>query len=434
MKLVLGIGITGFSIARFLTKQKIVFKVADSRQQPAMITDFLVEFPNVEIDLGTWNQSLLEGVDEIFISPGIAQNSPIVRWAQDQAIEITSDIELFSRFVRSPVIGITGTNGKSTVTQLLGEMALASGKNAAIGGNIGKPALDCLDDDIELYILELSSYQLDYTKHLTLFAGVVLNISPDHLDRYDGFEDYTASKLSLYQYCQHLVINLDEPLIPKKASAIHFGMDMPKSDQDFGTVTCHGSCYFLKGDDVLMGVDEMQLIGEHNVANILAALTLGDQIGLEMSAMTQCIKTFKGLEHRLEWVAHQQGIDFYNDSKSTNALSTVTALKALITKHENIVLIAGGIAKDEDYSDLFKLIDQDIAGVVLIGQSAADFEHGINRAQVIHADSMLEAVNLAKDMINNGIVLLSPGCASFDMFNNFEHRGQVFKQTVLNDC
>ncbi|MDC9727012.1 MAG: UDP-N-acetylmuramoyl-L-alanine--D-glutamate ligase [Candidatus Thioglobus sp.] len=434
MKLVLGIGITGFSIARFLAKQKIAFKVADSRQQPSMFVEFSAEFPNSDISLGAWDQSILEGIDEVFISPGIAQTQPIVVWAREKNIPVISDIELFSRYVNAPVVGITGTNGKSTVTQLLGEMALASGKNTAIGGNIGKPALDCLDDNIELYVLELSSYQLDYTKHLTLFTGVVLNISPDHLDRYDSFEDYTASKLSLYQYCQHLVINLDEPLIPKKASATHFGMDMPKSNQDFGTVTCHGSCYFLKGDDVLMGVDEMQLIGEHNVANILAALTLGDQIGLDMSAMTQCIKTFKGLEHRLEWVVHQQGIDFYNDSKSTNALSTVTALKALITKHENIVLIAGGIAKDEDYNDLFKLIDQDIAGVVLIGQSAADFERGISQAQVILADSMLEAVNLAKDMINNGVVLLSPGCASFDMFNNFEHRGQVFKQTVLNDC
>ena len=428
MKLVLGLGVTGFSIARFLTQKNVTFKVADSRQQPEFLSEFLSEFPEVEVLTGDWQSLLLEEVDEIFISPGVAQNESIVIWAREKNIEITSDIELFSRYAQAPIIGITGSNGKSTVTQLLGEMAQTSGKKTEIGGNIGKPALECLGDDVELYVLELSSYQLDYTKKLNLLTGVVLNITPDHLDRYESFEHYTASKLSLYQHCQNLVINIDEPLIPRKASAIHFGMDMPKCDQDFGTVTCHGSCYFLKGDDVLLGVDEMQLIGEHNVANILAALTLGDQIGLDMSVMTSCIKTFKGLEHRLEWVAHKQGIEFYNDSKATNALSSVTALKALINKHENIVLIAGGAAKDESYADLFELIDRDVFGVVLIGESAAEFDKGIRNAQTIQAQDMTEAVNLAKGMVNNGVVLLSPGCARFD---NFEHRGDVFKQAVL---
>ncbi|SMN15531.1 UDP-N-acetylmuramoylalanine--D-glutamate ligase [uncultured Candidatus Thioglobus sp.] len=431
MKLVLGLGATGFSIARFLAKQNIVFKLADSRSQPALLSEFSTKLPNIKISTGDWQSSLLNDVDEVFISPGIAQSESIVIWAREKNIEITSDIELFSRFAQASIIGITGSNGKSTVTQLLGEMALASGKKTAIGGNIGKPALDCLDDDVELYILELSSYQLDYTKNLKLLTGVVLNITPDHLDRYDGFEEYTASKLSLYQYCQNLVINIDESLIPKKSSAIHFGIDMPKTNQDFGTVTCHGSCYFLKGDDVLMGVDEMQLIGEHNVANILAALTLGDQIGLDMSAMTECVKNFKGLEHRLEWVAKQQGVEFYNDSKATNALSSITALKALINKHENIVLIAGGIAKEESHAELFELIDRDVLAVVLIGQSANEFEFGINTAQTIHAQTMQEAVSLAKGMINNGVILLSPGCASFDMFDNFEHRGREFKSAIL---
>ena len=431
MKLVLGLGVTGFSIARFLLQHKVAFKVADSRKTPKLLAEFLSEFPSVEPFLGNWDESLLEGVDEIFISPGIAQQEIIVIWALEKGINIVSDIELFSRYAQAPVIGITGSNGKSTVTQLLGEMAKASGTKVAVGGNIGIPALDCLQDEVELYILELSSYQLDYSKKLNLFAGVVLNITPDHLDRYDSFDHYAASKLSLYQYCQHLVVNLDESLIPQKASAIHFGISMPKKDQDFGTVTCHGSCYFLKGDDVLMGVDEMQLIGEHNVVNILAALALGDQIGIEMSIMIDCIKTFKGLEHRLEWVSDEKGIVFYNDSKATNALASVTALKALIHKHENIVLIAGGVAKDEDHTDFFKLIDQDVFGVVLIGQSAADFERGIHTAKTIHAKNMSEAVSLAKGMINNGVVLLSPACASFDMFDNFEHRGLEFKRAIL---
>ena len=432
MKLVLGLGVTGFSIARFLAQEKIPFKVADSRQQSERSSRFSEKFPTVEVCSGAWDFSVLDGIDEIFISPGIAQKESIVVWAREKNIEITSDIELFSRVVQAPVVGITGTNGKSTVTQLLGEMARATGRKTAIGGNIGKPILDCLEDDIDLYVVELSSYQLDYTKRLNLLTGVVLNITPDHLDRYENFEHYTASKLSLYRYCQNLVINIDEALIPKKSSAIHFGIDMPKSDQDFGTVTCHGSCYFLKGDDVLMGVDDMQLIGEHNVANILAALSLGDQIGLDIPSMIECVKSFKGLEHRLEWIALQQGVEFYNDSKATNALSTVTALKALTEKHENIVLIAGGVAKDESHSELFKLIDQNVLAVVLIGQSAVEFDKGIHQAQTIHAENMSEAVSLAKDMINNGVILLSPACASFDMFDNFEHRGKAFKKAVLD--
>jgi UDP-N-acetylmuramoylalanine--D-glutamate ligase len=430
MKLVLGLGITGFSIARFLIKQNIIFKLADSRLQPALLAKFLAEFANIKVSTGSWQRSLLNNVDEIFISPGIAQNELIVIWAREQNIKITSDIELFSRFAQAPIIGITGSNGKSTVTQLLGEMALKSGKKTAIGGNIGKPALDCLDDDIEIYVLELSSYQLDYSKNLKLFTGVVLNITPDHLDRYKSFEHYTASKLSLYQYCQNLVINIDEPLIPKQASATHFGMDIPKSDTNFGTVTCHGSCYFLKGDDVLMGADEIALIGKHNISNILAALTLGDKIGLDMPTMIDCAKTFKGLEHRLEWVSRQQNIEFYNDSKATNSLSSIVAIKALISKHKNIVLIAGGVAKTENYTSLFKIIDKNVIGLVLIGESSSMFKRGIYSTQTLQAKNITQAVLLAKSMINNGAILLSPGCASFDMFDNFEHRGRAFKEAV----
>ena len=431
MKLVLGLGDTGFSIARFLSKQNIAYKLADSRTQPPFLSDYLSEFPNSKPVLGDWTQDLLVDIDEIFISPGIAQTQSIVVWAREQGIPVISDIELFSRYANAPVIGITGSNGKSTVTQLLGEMIANEGKKVAVGGNIGKPALDCLDDAIEYYVLELSSYQLDYTQNLNLFTGVVLNITPDHLDRYDSFEKYIDSKLSLYQYCQHLVVNIDEPLVPKKKAVKHFGMDMPKQPTDFGTVTCHGSCYFLKGDDVLLYVGDMLLIGEHNIANVLAALALGDTIGLSADSMVESIKAFKGLEHRLEWVAKKQGVDYYNDSKATNVVSTIKALNALIDRHENIVLIAGGIAKQEDYTPLFDLIDKDVVSVVLIGQSAKTLGEGIKKSSVNYVDSMDEAVNLAASMVNDGVVLLSPACASFDMFDNFEARGKAFKQAII---
>ncbi len=431
MKLVLGLGKTGFSIARFLSEQNIDYKIADSRTNPPLLSKYASAFLKSPPALGAWTLDLLTGIDEIFISPGIAQNESIVIWAKEQNIPIVSDIELFSRFAKAPIIGITGSNGKSTVTQLLTQMIANAGIQVAMGGNIGTPALDCLNEKVEYYILELSSYQLDYSHHLNLIAGVVLNITPDHLDRYQSFKHYTNSKLSLYQHCQHLVINLDEPLVPKKANAKCFSISIPKQADDFGTVTCHDICYLLRGDGMLMSINEAQLIGEHNTRNILAALALGEQIKLPITSMIQSIKNFKGLEHRLEWVTKKQNIDYYNDSKATNAISTITAIQALMHKHQNIVLILGGIAKQEDYTPLFKLINKSITGVVLIGQSTQQFEQEIN-TNTSHAKTMQEAVNIAGSMINNGAILLSPGCASFDMFDNFEQRGKVFKECVFS--
>ncbi len=430
MKLILGLGKTGFSIARFLSEQNINYKIADSRMSPPYLSKYTsLLFKSTPI-LGMWTSSLLTEVDEVFISPGIAQSETIVGWAMKKNIPIISDIELFSRFAKAPVIGITGSNGKSTVTKLLTQMIVDSGMLVAIGGNIGIPALDCLNEKIEYYVLELSSYQLDYSYHLNLITGVVLNITPDHLDRYKSFEYYINSKLSLYQYCQYSVVNLDEPLIPKQTNVKYFGINIPKKANDFGTVTYHNICYLLKGDNILMSIDEVQLIGEHNTKNILAALALGDQIKLPISSMIQSIKNFKALEHRLEWVAKKQNIDYYNDSKATNATSTIIAIQALMYKHQNIVLILGGIAKKEDYTLLFKFINKGITGVVLIGQSTHKFSQEINTNTTIYANTMQEAVNIARSMINNGVILLSPGCASFDMFDNFEHRGHVFKDCI----
>ncbi|QKQ23675.1 UDP-N-acetylmuramoyl-L-alanine--D-glutamate ligase [Candidatus Ruthia endofausta] len=431
MKLVLGLGKTGFSIARFLSEQSIDYKIADSRTNPPLLSKYSSAFLKSLPTLGAWTLDLLKKVDEIFISPGIAQNESIVIWAKEQNIPIVSDIELFSRFAKAPIIGITGSNGKSTVTQLLTQMIANAGIQVAMGGNIGTPALDCLSEKTEYYVLELSSYQLDYTHHLNLIVGIVLNITPDHLDRYQNFKHYINSKLSLYQYCQHLVINLDEPLTPTKENAKRFSINIPKQADDFGTVTCHDICYLLKGDDVLMSINEAQLIGEHNTRNILAALALGDQIKLPITSMIQSIKNFKGLEHRLEWVVKKQNIDYYNDSKATNALATITALNALIDKYENIVLIAGGIKKQEDYTVLFELIDNNIPNVVLIGQSAKELGSNIHTAKVTYANSIEAAVNIANTLIDSGAILLSPACTSFDMFDNFEQRGQMFKNAVL---
>ncbi len=421
MKLILGNGKTAQSMVRFLRKEGVDFEViADTR---------LIK-----------NMDVLMDVDEIFISPGVPQTQDIVIQARAQNIPITSDIELFSRHAKAPIIGITGSNGKSTVTQLLGEMIANDGKKVAVGGNIGTPALDCLAGDVDYYVLELSSYQLDYTQTLTLLTGVVLNITPDHLDRYEGFEHYKQSKLSLHNYCQQPIFNLDEahtpntpqqPIKPKGDSpfGVGFSLNIPKNPTDFGTVTCHGSCYFLRGDEVLMDANEAKLIGEHNKSNILAAFALGTQIGLNIDAMVQTVKQFSGLAHRLEWVRNKGGIDYYNDSKATNTIATITAINALSDKYQNICLIIGGIQKDEDYAELFALIDAHIPHVVLIGQSAEVMAKDIKKAQVHYADSMQSAVKSAQQTQVEAI-LLSPACASFDMFDNFEHRGDTFKQSI----
>lgn len=429
MKLVLGLGNTGLSIARFLSKQSINYRLADSRLTPPLLADFQAEFPDISPILGDWTQDLLTDIDEVFISPGIAQTQIIVIWARAKNIPVISDIALFARFAQAPIIAITGSNGKSTVTQLLGEMINNSGKKCTIGGNIGKPALDCLADDVEYYVLELSSYQLDYTPKISLLTGVVLNITPDHLERYDGFEDYSKSKLSLYNHCQHPVFNLDEKYAKNAKNTIGFSLNLPQNEHNFGTVVCHGTRYLIKDDEVLMEDNQLQLIGIHNISNVLAALALGVQIGLKITPMINYIKSFTGLPHRLEWIANKHGIDYYNDSKATNANASITAIKALIGKYQNISLIMGGIAKPEDYTELFHLINTHITQLILIGHSAKQFAPNIHQAKIAYAPSIPAAIHTAT-LTNPQAILLSPACASFDMFDNFEHRGRVFKECV----
>jgi UDP-N-acetylmuramoylalanine--D-glutamate ligase len=430
MKLVLGLGITGLSVAKFLHKSNIDFTIADNRKSPPKLSEYIdLNIGPIAI-LGDWTQSLLDDVDEVIISPGIPENEKIVRWAKERDINVISDIQLFGKNTKTPIIGITGSNGKSTVTKLIGNMIKDSGKKVAIGGNFGKPALDLLNQNVDFYVLELSSYQLDYTSELNLEAGVVLNITPDHLDRYGDFESYISSKLKIYEFTKKKIFNLDEKNIESNFKQACFSINIPKKATDFGTVTCHGTCFLLKGDDVLMPIGDWQLIGEHNVSNVLAALSLGDQIGLNVDSMTNTIREFKGLEHRLEWVIKKGDIDFYNDSKATNAISALKAIKALSNFYENIVLIAGGIPKKEDYSELFEVIEDKISALVLIGEGSDFFEKNVTKVKTYKTSSMTEAVTKASSLLKSGVVLLSPACASFDMFENFEDRGKQFKEAI----
>ena len=433
MKLILGLGVTGLSVARFFNKNNISFRIADSRQEPPMLKISKNENLLHDFYFGEWNVSLLDDISEIIISPGIAESELIVRWARKKNISIISDIELFGRYVKAPMIGITGSNGKSTVTQLLGEMALASSLKAYICGNIGNPVMESMNDDAELYIVELSSYQLDYTNHLDLYAGVITNISPDHLDRYSSYSDYISSKLSIYNYSKFNIVNLNESEVSEIIGDNLFSIEQSESRCDFFASEKNDLYEVFHQDKLLMSSNDISVVGKHNIENILAALTLGYRFGLSVDVMKEVAIGFKGLVHRLEFVSTINQVDFYNDSKSTNAISTITAINALDAKYANLVLILGGIAKKEDYSELFKLISQKVKTVILIGESSSDFYRHIDGPRVVVSESMKEAVEISKEASESGAVVLSPGCASFDMFDNFNNRGEVFKHHVLED-
>jgi UDP-N-acetylmuramoylalanine--D-glutamate ligase len=433
MKLILGMGLTGLSVARFFSSNNIAYRIADSRLSPPMQDICIKENLLSDCHLGEWKESLLDNITEIIISPGIAETESIVGWARLQKIPVISDIELFGRYTKAPIVGITGSNGKSTVTQLLGEMSIGSGKNAVICGNIGKPVMESLSDEAELYVVELSSYQLDYTNSLNLLTGVVTNITPDHLDRYPDYDIYIASKLNLYEYCQYSVVNLNEPLVKGVEGDSSYAIEEVTQSCEFSAKKVDGVFTLYQGEDILMTSNDLMIVGRHNVENVLAALTLGHQVGLSVEEMIQVAKSFTGLPHRLEWVANLSGVDYFNNSKSTNAISTITAIEALSDRYKSIVLIAGGIAKKEDYSKLFQLISEKINAVILIGESATLFSQQINGCPVSIVESMKQAVISSKAIAKEGAILLSPGCASFDMFVDFNERGEVFKRHVLED-
>ena len=430
MKLILGMGLTGLSVARFFKNQQASYQVADSRQSPPLLGTFIAEGFAEDYQLGPWRLDLLEGIEEVIVSPGIAMSEEIVIWAKEKNIPLVGDIELFSRYANAPIIGISGSNGKSTVTQLVGEMGLAAGKDTAICGNIGIPVMDALADNVDLYVVELSSYQLDYTNSLDLLAGLVLNITPDHLDRYPNFDAYIASKISLYPYCQNKVVNLDESATSEIVWDCCFGLDKSNQKCEFRVETDQGVTTFFSKSEILFNSENLKIVGKHNMSNVLAALTLGSIVGLSNKAMTQAASDFKGLPHRLEWVINMDGVDFFNDSKSTNAISTITAINALSESYPSLVLIVGGIAKKEDYSAMFELIGEKAEAVVFIGEAAESFALNVTNCVVEVAQSMEQALSIAKCYVASGAILLSPACASFDMYDDFNARGEDFKRLL----
>ncbi|MDO8345340.1 MAG: UDP-N-acetylmuramoyl-L-alanine--D-glutamate ligase [Cellvibrio sp.] len=430
VKAIIGTGITGLSVARFLAAQGQAFVLMDTRSSPPNLAQVQQEFPGVTIVCGELDAQTLLACDEIIVSPGVAVATPAIEQAKAAGISVVGDIELFVRAAKAPIVAITGSNAKSTVTTLVGEMAKAAGTNVAVGGNLGTPALELLNDSVELYVMELSSFQLETVTKLNAKVATILNISADHLDRYENMRAYILAKLRVYFGAEHIVVNrkdiLTHPPLAAGAKPIYFS-----GNADFGSfgLMSHDGVEFLaKNLTPLMATNELKIRGRHNVDNALAALALGDAAGIPMDAMLTTLKNFGGLRHRCEFVAEKNAVEFYNDSKGTNIGATLAAIHGLARDPQQLIVILGGEGKGQDFTELTPALRAINSKVILIGRDAPVIEEAIGDAvPVIHADTMQDAVNKSFATANPGdAVLLSPACASFDMFKNYEDRGEKF--------
>ena len=432
--LVVGLGITGLSVVRHLRKFGEQVVVVDSREQPPGLDELKKQYPEVSVCTGAFNEALFMGASQLVVSPGVPVAEPVIQHAFDQGLEVVGDIELFAQVVKAPVIAITGSNGKSTVTSLVGEMAKHAGLNVAIGGNIGVPALDLLQQQADLYVLELSSFQLETLNSLQPVSAVVLNVTPDHMDRYDDFDHYVRVKRHIYHNCKVAVINRDDEQVRTMTSGHKFVSGFTLQEPavgDFGLREFGGETWLCKGGQKLIAEKELKIGGRHNTANALAALALGEAASISLEDMLQTLREFSGLPHRTQWVADRNGVTWFNDSKGTNVGATLAAIDGMQVKNK-LILIAGGLGKDADFSPLKLAVKDKVRLVVLIGQDAPLIEQALQGiVPVFYAKDMNDAVHIADDLSHVGdAVLLSPACASFDMFKGYAHRGEMFVKAV----
>jgi UDP-N-acetylmuramoylalanine--D-glutamate ligase len=429
--LVVGLGNTGISVARYLQKLGINFAITDSRDKPPSIEVFLQEMPDVPVFTGGFNEAAFKVATHIVVSPGVSLNEKSIIKAIANGAKVVSDFDLFACSVDVPIVAITGSNGKSTVTTMLGEMAKAAGKKVIVGGNLGTPALDLLAQTAELYVLELSSFQLERTSVLNAAAAAVLNVSADHLDRHADLAEYAREKQKVFNGNGVMVINADDPVVNAMRQADRCILTFSiKNDADFYIARMGDSEYLMHNEQRLMPLAELPLEGRHNAANALAALALGVSIGLDKQAMCNALRTFKGLDHRMQRVAEIRGVTWVNDSKATNIGACVAALQGYERK---VILIAGGDAKGADMSELAPAIKEKAKTVVLMGKDGRLIGQALNGSVPFYsADNMVEAVQISARLAQTGDnVLLSPACASLDQYKNYQDRGEQFTKAVL---
>ena len=441
--LVLGLGESGLAMAQWLTRLGARVRVADSRNEPPFAAELRRSAPGAMLLTGSFNDELLDGADLIGLSPGLSLNESVVAEAARRGIPVVGEIELFAGALRElgargqcKVIALTGTNGKTTTTAMTGALCRAAGKVTAVAGNISPAALSalmtCMDAGKlpDVWVLELSSFQLETTVSLAADAATVLNVSDDHMDRYAGLDDYAAAKGRIFAGSGVQVLNRQDARVMAMAGAgsrrLTFGLDAPQGSDDFGIM----GGWLMQGGERLLRADELAIAGLHNAANALAALALCHAIDLPLAPLLPALRAFKGLPHRVERIAEIDGVAWYDDSKGTNVGATVAALEGLGRK---VVLIAGGDGKGQDFAPLGPALAGHGRALVLIGRDAMRIEAAVAGCgvPVIHAQDMDQAVRKAAVAARAGdAVLLSPACASFDMFRNYVHRAEMFGQAV----
>lgn len=420
---IVGLGITGLSCVDFFMARGVVPKVIDSRSNPPGI-DKLPE--QVERWVGDINVHWLLAADLIVLSPGVALSHPAVSAAAAEGIEIVGDVELFCREAQAPIVAITGSNGKSTVTSLVGEMSRAAGWQTAVGGNIGLPVLSLLNPQVQLYVLELSSFQLETTHSLRATAATILNVTEDHMDRYPlGFQQYRAAKLRIYEHAKHCVVNVDDamtmPVRGVDPRCISFGVTFG----DYHLNQQQGQTWLRAKGEKVLNSDEMTITGQHNLTNALAALALAEAVGVPRASCLKALTTFTGLAHRYQLVHRHAGVEWINDSKATNVGSTEAALKGMKCQG-TLWLLLGGDGKSADFSPLERLIQGNNIKVYCFGRDA-ELLYALRPDVSVKVDTLDDAMHAISQQVSKGdVVLLSPACASLDQFKNFEQRGERF--------
>lgn len=430
---VVGLGQTGEACVRFLHRRGIAVAATDSRRRPPGASKVHDLDPAIPLHLGGFDATLLADAAEIVVSPGVSLDEPALRQARLCGVPVISEIELFARQARAPVVAITGSNGKSTVTTLVGEMAGEAGKRAGVGGNLGTPALDLLDDpEPDLYVLELSSFQLETTHSLCPAAAVVLNVSADHMDRHGDVETYAAIKARVYHGDGVMVVNRDDARVAamaRRGRAVRpFGLAAP-SQEGYGILRSGGRDWLARDRDALLPVDSLALQGRHNQLNALAALALAESVGLPSDACLRVLQRFTGLPHRMQWLGDRAGLRWINDSKATNVGAALAAVEGL---DGPLVLIAGGQGKGADFTPLVEPLARKARAVVLVGDDAPILARALgDRVPQVRARDMDDAVARACEVAQVGdTVLLSPACASFDQYAGYEARGRAFADAV----
>jgi UDP-N-acetylmuramoylalanine--D-glutamate ligase len=429
--LIVGLGKTGFSIARFLATQGLRFAVTDTRDEPPFLREFRETYPDAAVFLGGFKSSTFEAATHIIVSPGVPLSEPSIRAACERGQPVFGDLDLFACVARAPVLAITGSNGKSTVTTLVGMMGEADGRETRVGGNLGTPMLELLDDSASLYVLELSSFQLECSHKLEPIAATVLNISPDHMDRYPDLSSYAAAKKRIFHGNGLMVLNRDDATVVGMAETgrrmVWFSLESPSVE--YGVGFRNGEEWIVAQGSPLIPVAEIKLQGRHNLANALAALALGDAAGLSHEAMKKVLREFSGLDHRAQWVRELHGVTWINDSKATNVGACMAALSGM---RRPVILIAGGDGKDADFTVMRSIVAEKVKSAVLMGRDAGLLQTAFGDiVDTVTVADMHEAVLAAQRLAQSGdVVLLAPACASLDQYKDYQERGRIFSTEV----